>query len=103
MIAQGNGSSQTNKNHPCETNLLIKKSQLQLVNCAMNAYFGGHVLPVVFRAFTDTFQGGSKGFLQLRYVHVRAIKQKSFMHLVSDVNNGLAYDKDVKVSFETFL
>ena len=36
---------------PCETSLPTNKSQLQLLNCAMNAYFGVHVVPVLFRAF----------------------------------------------------
>ena len=36
------------------------------------------------------------------YVRVRTIKQKNFMLLVSETNHGLAYDRDVKVSFETF-
>ena len=30
------------------------------------------------------------------------IKQKNFMLLVTETNHGLAYDRDVKVSFETF-
>ena len=46
-------------------------------------------------------QGDSKGFLTT-YVRVRAIKQKNFMLLVTETNQGLAYDRDVKVSFETF-
>ena len=30
------------------------------------------------------------------------MKQKNFMLLVTETNHGLAYDSDVKVSFETF-
>ena len=30
------------------------------------------------------------------------IKQKNSMLLVTETNHGLAYDRDVKVSFETF-
>ena len=30
------------------------------------------------------------------------IKQKKFMPLVTETNHGLAYDRDLKVSFETF-
>ena len=30
------------------------------------------------------------------------IKQKNVMLLVTETNHGLAYDRDVKVSFETF-
>ena len=30
------------------------------------------------------------------------MRQKNFMLLVTETNHGLAYDKDVKVSFETF-
>ena len=30
------------------------------------------------------------------------IKQKNFMLLVTETNHGLAYDRDVKVSFQTF-
>ena len=36
------------------------------------------------------------------YVGVRTIKQKNFMLLVTETNHGLAYDRDVKVSFKTF-
>ena len=36
------------------------------------------------------------------YVRVRTIKQKNFMLLVTETNHGLAFDRDVKVSFETF-
>ena len=36
------------------------------------------------------------------YVRVKIIKQKSLMLLVSETNHGLAFDRDVKVSFETF-
>ena len=35
-------------------------------------------------------------------MYVRTIKQKNFMLLVTETNHGLAYDKDVKVSFESF-
>ena len=35
------------------------------------------------------------------YVRVRTIKQKNFMLLVTETNHGLAYDRDVKVPFET--
>ena len=48
-----------------------------------------------------SFYGGSKGFLTT-YVHGRIIKQKNFMLLVTETNHGLAYDRVVKVSFETF-
>ena len=30
------------------------------------------------------------------------MKQKNFMLLVTETNHGLAYDRDVKVSFDTF-
>ena len=30
------------------------------------------------------------------------MKQKNFMLLVTETNHGLAYDRDVKVSFEAF-
>ena len=30
------------------------------------------------------------------------MRQKNFMLLVTETNHGLAYDRDVKVSFETF-
>ena len=30
------------------------------------------------------------------------MKQKNFMLLVTETNHGLVYDRDVKVSFETF-
>ena len=42
-----------------------------------------------------------KGFLQL-FLFFRTIKQKNFIILVTEINHGLAYDRDVKVSFETF-
>ena len=42
---------------------------------------------------------GSKGFLTT-YVRVRTIKEKNFMRLVTEINHGLAYDRDV--SFQTF-
>ena len=45
--------------------------------------------------------GVSKGFLTT-YVRVSTIKQKNFMLLVTETNEGLVYDRDVKVSFETF-
>ena len=44
---------------------------------------------------------GSKGSLTT-YVRVRTIKQKNFMLLVTQTNLGLAYDRDVQASFETF-
>ena len=43
----------------------------------------------------------TKGFLTT-YVRVRTIKKKNFMLLVTETNHGLTYDRDVKVSFETF-
>ena len=43
-----------------------------------------------------------KGFLQLMYACVRTVKQKNFMLLVTETNHGLADDRDVEVSFETF-
>ena len=44
-----------------------------------------------------------KGFLTT-YVRVWTIKQKKFMllHVITKTNHGLAYDRDVKFSFETF-
>ena len=45
--------------------------------------------------------GVSKGFLTT-YVRVSTIKQKNFMLLVTETNEGLVYDRDVEVSFETF-
>ena len=45
--------------------------------------------------------GGSKGFLTT-YVRVRTIKQKKIMLLATETSHGLAYDRDVKVSFETY-
>ena len=42
-----------------------------------------------------------KGFLQLMCVSGQ-LNRKKFMLLVTETNHGLAYDKDVKVSFETF-
>lgn len=42
-----------------------------------------------------------KGFLRT-YVGVRTIKKKiMLLHIVTETNHGLAYDRDVKVSFET--
>ena len=35
------------------------------------------------------------------YVRVRTIRKKNFTLLVTEKNHGLAYDRDVKVSFET--
>ena len=42
-----------------------------------------------------------EGFCTI-YVRVRTIKQNNFMLLVTETNHGLAYDRDVEVSFETF-
>ena len=36
------------------------------------------------------------------YVWIWTIKQKNFMLLVTETNHGLAYDRDVQVSFEPF-
>ena len=36
------------------------------------------------------------------YVRVRTIKRKKIMVLVTETNYELPYDRDVKVSFETF-
>ena len=36
------------------------------------------------------------------YVRVRKIKRKKIMLLVTETNYELPYDRDVKVSFETF-
>ena len=36
------------------------------------------------------------------YIRVRTITQKKFMLSVTETNNGLAYDRNVKVSFESF-
>ena len=33
---------------------------------------------------------------------VWTIKQKNFVLLITETNHGLAYDRDVTVSFETF-
>ena len=42
-----------------------------------------------------------KGFLQLRYMSGQ-LNRKKFIPLVTETNHRLAYDRDVKVSFETF-
>ena len=39
-------------------------------------------------------QGGSRGFLTT-YVRVRTIQDKNFMRLVTEINLGLACDRDV--------
>ena len=58
-------------------------------------------MPWAGKSITSALLGGSRGFLKT-YVRVRAIKEKNFMRIVTEINHGLAYDRDVKVSFETF-
>ena len=47
------------------------------------------------------FKEARKGSLQLMYLSGQ-LDRKKIMLLVTEINHGLTYDRDVKVSFETF-
>ena len=56
---------------------------------------------IVIATFSDWLKEAQKGFFST-YVRVRTIKQKKLMLLVTETNHGLAYDRNVKISLETF-
>ena len=60
-----------------------------LVTCELTVLFA----PPMLARLTTQIYGGSKGFVTT-YVRVRTIKQKNFMLLVTETNDGLAYDRD---------